>query len=135
MPVALCACGCGQPVQVAPYTKRQRGWLRGVPRAYRKGHHNPWRNKRPKGQPGAMQDPLSASWRVYLAAFDRVLYARETRIVVARCVDMARLATWNSIPVKAASRNRLAEDLDDLLPNRAAYRTVREHLPDQQTQP
>lgn len=35
----LCACGCGQPTRLAPHTDATRGWVRGEPLTWVKGHH------------------------------------------------------------------------------------------------
>lgn len=37
--VTLCQCGCGLPAPIAPSTDRSKGWVRGEPRPFRKGHH------------------------------------------------------------------------------------------------
>lgn len=35
----MCRCGCGLPAPLAPKTHTSRGWVRGEPLTYRKGHH------------------------------------------------------------------------------------------------
>ena len=34
----LCQCGCGQPVRLAPVNDRSKGWVKGHPLKYLKGH-------------------------------------------------------------------------------------------------
>lgn len=34
----LCKCGCGQTVRIAPVTDRSKGWVKGQPLQYLKGH-------------------------------------------------------------------------------------------------
>lgn len=36
---ALCACGCGQSAPISPYTERSRGYVRGEPRRFIRGHN------------------------------------------------------------------------------------------------
>ncbi|WP_081059087.1 HNH endonuclease signature motif containing protein [Burkholderia anthina] len=36
--VALCQCGCGRPTRVAPVNDRSKGWIKGQPLKYLKGH-------------------------------------------------------------------------------------------------
>lgn len=35
----LCACGCGQPTELAPYSWRGCGWVKGQPKQYVRYHH------------------------------------------------------------------------------------------------
>lgn len=35
---ALCQCGCGKPVRIAPVNDRSKGWIKGQPLKYLKGH-------------------------------------------------------------------------------------------------
>lgn len=37
--IALCQCGCGQPTRIAPVTDRSKGWIKGQPLQYLKGHN------------------------------------------------------------------------------------------------
>lgn len=37
----LCACGCGQPTRRALVTVRSRGWTKGAPRRFLRGHNHP----------------------------------------------------------------------------------------------
>lgn len=37
-PTGLCGCGCGQQTPLAPVTSRKRGWRKGEPIAYCRGH-------------------------------------------------------------------------------------------------
>ena len=41
----LCACGCGLPAPVPDQSCVRGGWVKGVPRPYRQGHHH--RGRRP----------------------------------------------------------------------------------------
>ena len=34
-----CECGCGLPAPIAPHTDRSRGWVRGAPLRFVRGHH------------------------------------------------------------------------------------------------
>jgi hypothetical protein len=36
---ALCLCGCGQPTRLAPVNDRSKGWVRGRPLKYLRGHN------------------------------------------------------------------------------------------------
>lgn len=36
----LCACGCGKPTRPAPETRSNRGWVKGQPLQFLKGHNN-----------------------------------------------------------------------------------------------
>lgn len=36
---ALCQCGCGQKVRIAPRTDRAKGWVQGEPLKYLRGHN------------------------------------------------------------------------------------------------
>ncbi|MCA8014649.1 HNH endonuclease [Burkholderia vietnamiensis] len=36
--VGLCQCGCGQPTRLAPVNDRSKGWVRGQPLKFIKGH-------------------------------------------------------------------------------------------------
>ncbi len=36
---ALCQCGCGKHVAIAKYTDRSKGWVKGVPLKYLRGHN------------------------------------------------------------------------------------------------
>lgn len=33
-----CACGCGQPAPIAPRTDQQKGWIKGQPLRFIRGH-------------------------------------------------------------------------------------------------
>ena len=133
LPVPLCACGCGEPVRIATKSDRVLGFLRGRPRRFVKGHN---RKRKPKKVgPGSWETPLSAAWKSYLTAFDRLLYARDTEDVVARCIDLARFAEWMDVPLKLTEREankgpRRLPELYEVLPNWEAYRTIRERLCD-----
>lgn len=35
----ICACGCGEPTEIAKYTSTAHDWVKDKPRFYRKGHH------------------------------------------------------------------------------------------------
>lgn len=35
----LCQCGCGQPTRLAPVTDRNKGWVKGEPLKFIKGHN------------------------------------------------------------------------------------------------
>lgn len=37
----LCRCGCGQQTPIAPRNRPERGWIKGEPRPFIKGHHRP----------------------------------------------------------------------------------------------
>jgi HNH endonuclease len=37
-PTGLCRCGCGEPTPIAAVTSRKRGWRKGEPILYRRGH-------------------------------------------------------------------------------------------------
>lgn len=37
-PYGLCGCGCGAPTWIATITSRKRGWVKGQPVKYRRGH-------------------------------------------------------------------------------------------------
>lgn len=39
-PYGLCQCGCGHPTQLAVQTNSTKGWVRGEPLKYCKGHHH-----------------------------------------------------------------------------------------------
>lgn len=39
IPAGLCQCGCGAATRVAPVNDRSKGWVKGQPVAYVKGHH------------------------------------------------------------------------------------------------
>lgn len=36
---SLCQCGCGQPTRLAPVNDRSKGWIKGEPLRYLKGHN------------------------------------------------------------------------------------------------
>lgn len=38
-PEHKCQCGCGQPTRIAPVTDRSKGWIKGQPLQYLKGHN------------------------------------------------------------------------------------------------
>jgi hypothetical protein len=38
-PYGLCKCGCGQPTEIAKINRSARGWIKGFPKQYIKGHH------------------------------------------------------------------------------------------------
>lgn len=38
-PSGLCACGCGKPAPISTRNDKARGWVKGEPLTYRKGHH------------------------------------------------------------------------------------------------
>lgn len=38
IPVGLCQCGCGKPTKPAPKTSVSRGWIKGKPTKYLRGH-------------------------------------------------------------------------------------------------
>jgi predicted nucleic acid-binding Zn ribbon protein len=38
-PYGLCKCGCGQPTEIAKINRTARGWIKGYPKSYIKGHH------------------------------------------------------------------------------------------------
>jgi len=38
-PIGDCQCGCGEKTALAIKGKRERGWVKGQPRKYLKGHH------------------------------------------------------------------------------------------------
>ena len=38
-PYGYCQCGCGKRTAISAYTHRPRGWVKGEPRAYVKGHN------------------------------------------------------------------------------------------------
>lgn len=38
-PTGLCMCGCGEPTPSASVTMRSRGWVKGEPLRYRRGHN------------------------------------------------------------------------------------------------
>lgn len=40
----LCACGCGQPVNIAPASNARHGYVRGKPYRFLRGHHLRGRN-------------------------------------------------------------------------------------------
>lgn len=39
MSTGACCCGCGQLTKLAPYSDKNKGWVRGQPKRYLKGHH------------------------------------------------------------------------------------------------
>ena len=39
MSAGLCQCGCGQPTRIAPVTDRAKGWVKGQPLKFIKGHN------------------------------------------------------------------------------------------------
>jgi len=38
--MALCECGCGNPVSIAKYTDRSNGWIKGQPKRFLPHHHS-----------------------------------------------------------------------------------------------
>lgn len=40
IPAGLCRCGCGRETPLAPSNNRWKGWVRGEPRPFVKGHHS-----------------------------------------------------------------------------------------------
>jgi hypothetical protein len=65
---ALCKCGCGTPTRISEITFRARGWVKGEPIPYARGHHaDPERGLLPEG---VLIDPedadlvLSYTWHV-----------------------------------------------------------------------
>lgn len=38
LPWPTCECGCGRPVLPAPYTERRKGWVKGQPLRFLRGH-------------------------------------------------------------------------------------------------
>ena len=54
IPAGICQCGCGQRTKLAPYTYPPKGWIKGEPYPYVRGHN--WkRPRRPK--PPELQRP------------------------------------------------------------------------------
>jgi hypothetical protein len=39
-PTGFCGCGCGKRTAISAYTNRSRGWVKGQPRKYVKGHNS-----------------------------------------------------------------------------------------------
>lgn len=39
----LCDCGCGQPAPIATITRKDRGYVKGEPLRFRRGHHRPYK--------------------------------------------------------------------------------------------
>lgn len=39
MTAGICECGCGQPTRSAPHNDPRKGWLKGSPMRYVRGHH------------------------------------------------------------------------------------------------
>ena len=39
MSAGLCQCGCGQQTRIAPVTDRAKGWIKGQPLKFIKGHN------------------------------------------------------------------------------------------------
>lgn len=37
--IPICQCGCGQPTRLAPVNDRSKGWVKGEPLRYLKGHN------------------------------------------------------------------------------------------------
>lgn len=37
-PSGLCMCGCGQPTKLAPQTQASKGWIKGTPMRFLRGH-------------------------------------------------------------------------------------------------
>jgi hypothetical protein len=42
-PNVICQCGCGSPTYIPPFTSKKRGWTKGVPLLFVRGHH--WRTR------------------------------------------------------------------------------------------
>lgn len=40
IPLGLCQCGCGRSTRIAPQTHAQKGWTKGVPLRFVRGHAN-----------------------------------------------------------------------------------------------
>lgn len=43
----FCSCGCGNKTKIAPRTHTARGWVRGVPQPYLRGHSG-WKSRGPR---------------------------------------------------------------------------------------
>ena len=76
---ALCGCGCGLPAPIAEYTSPKRGWVKGRPLPYRRGHQ--------RKSPGYKVDSKSGcwDWRGYInpAGYGRVRLGTRGRVVMA----------------------------------------------------
>jgi len=46
IPIGLCQCGCGEQTRIAIVNDKTKGWTKGVPVSYVRGHHNRVKNKR-----------------------------------------------------------------------------------------
>jgi hypothetical protein len=66
----LCECGCGQTTRLAPGTDRRRGWIKGQPLRFIKGHKD-------RREPSWRAEP-NGCWR-WLGRFDANGYGRQGR--------------------------------------------------------
>lgn len=67
----FCQCGCGERTKIADQTRESRGWVKGEPIRYIRGHHK--RGKK------VYDDGLSASLRYYRRNRERRLAAAKER--------------------------------------------------------
>ena len=71
----LCACGCGERTNLAPYTSEKRGWAKGEPVRFVHGHHPRGQKQSPEHIEkrigplrGEKRGPLSAEHRAKIGA-------------------------------------------------------------------
>ena len=57
-----CHCGCGEKTLISSYTDSRRGWKKGEPRKYVKGHNTRVENPAARTGPEIMVDPSSLCW-------------------------------------------------------------------------
>jgi hypothetical protein len=74
----LCFCGCEQKTNLAPYTEKSKGWVKGMPLRFIKGHQfragSALRTRR-KPQQKSLQ-PYSPQWNTWLAAIQQEMRER-----------------------------------------------------------
>jgi HNH endonuclease len=68
----LCECGCGKPAPIAPQTLPRRGYIKGEPTRFIKGHHGrgKGRDLRERFMENASPEPMSGCWLWVGAAFN-----------------------------------------------------------------
>jgi hypothetical protein len=54
VPFGLCQCGCGERTRIAPVNDRSKGWVKGEPVKFKRGHHLCLDNRR---------GPASSRWK------------------------------------------------------------------------
>src|SRR5579872_3331600 len=73
---SMCLCGCGRPTKPCPVSNRSKGWVKGVPMKYLRGHTLP-RNTNKTHLHTANRHP-SRTYRAWINMKTRCLNPRAT---------------------------------------------------------